>query len=975
MARSLLLFSLVFFTINGLHAQSRTISGTIKDQLTKTPLIGATVQLRSLSDSASQRTVSDSSGGFSFTNLRSDSFLVTISFVGYNPLSRRISVDTTDIHLDIAAVTSSSSQLETVVIRTAISPVSQKGDTLQISASQFKVNPDASGEDLVRKVPGITIENGQVKAQGENVQKVTIDGRELFGDDATAALRNLPAEIIDKIQIFDRLSDQAQFTGFDDGNTSKSINIVTKANMRNGQFGRVFAGYGTDNRYAAGGNATLLHNNRRISLVGNFNNTNQQNFSQQDLLGVTSNAQRGGGGGGPRGGGGGPRGGGGNRPGGGGNQGGGNNGGFGNNGNFLVGQQAGINKTNAAGINYSDIWNPKLTVTGSYFFNGTDNATNEIANTQYLNNTSIISSIVDTTTSHSRNTNHRLNMRLEYRIDSSNQIIITPNLSFQNNSTERRIGTQTFFPESNAVLQTYNQSLANSTRIGNNLNNTILYRHSFPKRGRTLSINLNTSYNKRTGESYVSTFNRAFMTSTLEDTSSNRFTDQNSRGSQISPNIAYTEPLGLNSQLQINYNPSFSKSVSNQQTFAMDPGTREYSRFLDNFSNVFESKTNAQNAGLSYRYGNRDRQISFGASYQHTNLISEQTFPIKVSVDKSFDNILPNAMIRYKVSTRSSFRLFYRANVNQPSVTQLQGVLDPTNAPVYTIGNELLNQQYMHVMSTQYTFTNTTKGLLLVGNVFYQAARNFIASASYTPIKDTVVQGETLSAGSRLTKPINLNGYRSFRSFLTFAVPVKLIKSNLNLNGGYTVQDIPGLSNNILNTTKNKTFTLGMVVASNVSQYVDFTISYSDNFNNVVSNNVKSTTTTDYFQHLASMQMNLLSRNGWFFQNDLTNQYYNGLSAGFNQSYFLWNMSAGKKLLKDRKGELKLSVFDLLKQNKSITRNVTADYIEDVQNQVLRQYFMLTFTYNLRNFGTAAARAANREGGQHNWNGRGNQRF
>ncbi|HWJ91658.1 MAG TPA: carboxypeptidase-like regulatory domain-containing protein, partial [Flavisolibacter sp.] len=287
MARSLLLFSLVFFTINGLHAQSRTISGTIKDQLTKTLLIGATVQLRSLSDSASQRTVSDSSGGFSFTNLRSDSFLVTISFVGYNPLSRRISVDTTDIHLDIAAVTSSSSQLETVVIRTAISPVSQKGDTLQISASQFKVNPDASGEDLVRKVPGITIENGQVKAQGENVQKVTIDGRELFGDDATAALRNLPAEIIDKIQIFDRLSDQAQFTGFDDGNTSKSINIVTKANMRNGQFGRVFAGYGTDNRYAAGGNATLLHNNRRISLVGNFNNTNQQNFSQQYLLGVT----------------------------------------------------------------------------------------------------------------------------------------------------------------------------------------------------------------------------------------------------------------------------------------------------------------------------------------------------------------------------------------------------------------------------------------------------------------------------------------------------------------------------------------------------------------------------------------------------------------------------------------------------------------------------------------------------------------
>jgi uncharacterized membrane protein YgcG len=191
-------------------------------------------------------------------------------------------------------------------------------------------------------VPGITIENGQVKAQGENVQRVTIDGRELFGDDATAALRNLPAEIIDKIQIFDRLSDQAQFTGVDDGNTTKAINIVTRTNMRNGQFGRVYAGYGTDERYSAGGNATILKNNRRISIVGNFNNVNQQNFSQQDLLGVTSNTQRGGGGGGFRGGGsrGGPGG------GGGGFQGGGNN----NAGNFLVGQQNGINRTNALGI-------------------------------------------------------------------------------------------------------------------------------------------------------------------------------------------------------------------------------------------------------------------------------------------------------------------------------------------------------------------------------------------------------------------------------------------------------------------------------------------------------------------------------------------------------------------------------------------------------------------------------------------------
>jgi len=975
MAKRILLACVIFFFFAQAKAQNRTISGTLKDQIAKTPLIGATVSLKSLRDSSTSNSITDSAGSFRFNNLSTGSFLLSFSFVGYNPVSRQISVDTADITIDIAAVSGSSSELETVIIRTAVSPVTQKGDTLQINASQFKVNPDASGEDLIRKVPGVTIENGQVKAQGENVQKVTIDGRELFGDDATAALRNLPAEIIDKIQIFDRLSDQAQFTGFDDGSATKSINIVTKANMRNGQFGRIFAGYGTDSRYQAGGNTTFLKNNRRISLVGNFNNINQQNFSQQDLLGVTSNNQRGNQGGGNRGGGnrnqGGTRG---NQ--GGGNQGGGNSGSFGNGGNFLVGQQNGINKTNAFGANYSDLWGPKLTVTGSYFFNNTNNTTNEIANTQYLNSSIINSS--DTTISRSRNNNHRLNMRFEYRIDSSNQLIITPNLSFQDNHSERLFNQVRFFDTLKSTQpirtsQAVNTNNSNSSRAGNNLNNTILYRHSFPKRGRTFSVNLNTSYNKRTGESYVETFQRSFTTIGIRDSATQRFTDQQSDGLQVSTNLVYTEPLSQNAQLQFNYNPSISKSNSDQLTYGLDSIENKYSVFLENLSNKFENTTTAHNGGISYRYNTRERQISFGANYQNTTLRSEQTFPQTLTVNKNFNNILPNAMVRFNLSTRSNVRLMYRANVNQPSVTQLQNVVDITRAPNYTAGNPDLAQQYMHTVSTRYTFTNTSKGLLFVANVFWQKANNYITNATYRPEKDSSIGfGVTLKQGDQLTRPINLDGYSSLRSFVTFAVPVKFIKSNLNLNGGVTFSNVPGFINYQQNETKNTTYNMGVVIASNVSQYVDFTVSYSANFS-AVKNQLDERLNENYFQHSAGVQLNLLSKKGWFFQNDLNNQYYNGLTEGFNQSYFLWNMGAGKKFLKDQKGELKLSVFDLLKQNRSITRNVTdAGDIEDVQNTVLQQYFMLTFTYSLRNFGTAATRAANRA---NSGNGTGNPRF
>jgi len=383
MSKKLVLISLAFFFVIYSQAQSFTLSGRVQDAETKARIQSATVNLKSIKDTTiTATTYTDSSGRFQFDQLQKDSFRITITSIGFETLTRSVKIDSANVDMGVIAVPKTSKELSGVTVTAATPPVQQKSDTVQINASQYKVNPDASAEDLVRKMPGITVENGVVKAQGENVQKVTIDGRELFGDDATAALRNLPAEIIDKIQVFDRLSDQAQVTGIDDGNTQKGINIITKANMRNGQFGRVYAGYGSDERYQAGGNATFLKENRKIALVGNFNNVNQQNFSQQDLLGVTSNNNnRGGqGGGGPRGvgqGGGGPRGGGGGNPGGG-------QGNFGNNSNFLVGQQNGINKTNALGINYSDLWGKKITVSGSYFFNNTNNTTDQLSTTEYF---------------------------------------------------------------------------------------------------------------------------------------------------------------------------------------------------------------------------------------------------------------------------------------------------------------------------------------------------------------------------------------------------------------------------------------------------------------------------------------------------------------------------------------------------------------------------------------------------------------
>ncbi|HUP11707.1 MAG TPA: hypothetical protein VM187_05835, partial [Niastella sp.] len=325
-------------------------------------------------------------GAFIFENVTPKKYYrLIVESVGLGAFQMTVYVkDSSVLDMGNIPISKTAKILNEVSIFSSAPQVKQKVDTVEYSASQFKVNPDANVEDLIKKMPGVTVDRqGNVTAQGEQVRKVTVDGRDFFGDDATAALRNLPAEIIDKIQVFDKLSDQAAFTGFDDGSSQKAINVVTKANMRNGQFGRMYTGYGTDDRYSAGGNVSFFKNNRRLSFVGLFNNINQQNFSSQDLLGVTSS---GGGRPGGFGGGGGPgqnRGGGGPTRGGGG-PGGGNFGNFGGQGNFLVGQQNGISKTNALGVNFSDQWGKKLSVSGSYFFNNTNNANNQLTNTQTI---------------------------------------------------------------------------------------------------------------------------------------------------------------------------------------------------------------------------------------------------------------------------------------------------------------------------------------------------------------------------------------------------------------------------------------------------------------------------------------------------------------------------------------------------------------------------------------------------------------
>ncbi|SKB92388.1 outer membrane beta-barrel protein [Dyadobacter psychrophilus] len=927
----LILFSLSAF------AQEPTgrISGVVKDSVTNEPVVGAYVAVsRNVPDAKPEYVTTDVDGKFSFNGLvKQAAYLIKVSYLSYKDASRTVTLRDDNQDVGIFQLSEAVANLKEIKVVGQVTAMEQKGDTTQFNAAAFKTNPDATSEDLIQKMPGITVTNGTVTAHGETVNRVLVDGKPFFGEDAALTLKSLPAEIVDKIEVFDKLSDQAQFTGFDDGTAQKTINIVTKADRKMGQFGKVFAGYGLDNRYQAGGNVSFFKGNQRISVIGLSNNINMQNFSSQDLIGVS------GGGGGGRGGSGG-----------------------GSSGNFLVGNQSGITGTNSFGLNYANKFGKKVDVTGSYFFNRTGNSNLQSMQQRFIlpGDTDSTDQIYDENSrTNNTNANHRLNFRIEYNINKNNSLIITPRLSFQdNNSASTKAGLNTL---NGLRINSLDNNQRNATNAYN-FNNDVLFRHSFEKKGRTLSVNLNTQLNDRNGTGNL--YSRTMFYDSLGLAARGDTLDQQSftysNGVTLGGNVNYTEPIGKYSQLQFNYGLTVSNSDSKKETYNMSFDENTYSDLDSLLSNTFDNRYVTNRAGVGYRYRKNSWSANFGVDFQNTGLYSQQLAPINAKVDQSFTNLLPNFMLSYRSKTGTQFRTFFRSSTNQPSISQLQNVIDNSNPLALTAGNPGLKQEYRNSFNVRYSLAGAERPYSLNAMVFVTQTNNAIVNSTIIAQEPTeVADGIVLERGAKFTKPVNVDGSWNARTFLAYGKPVAPLKLNVNLTTGFNYVRSPGLINNISNFSNTYAVSQGLVISSNVSEKLDFTVSYSGNYN-MVRNTIQPNLNNNYYTQGITGRVNWIFGKGFVVQSDISNQSYRGLGEGYNQNFTLWNASVGKKFLKNNAGELKLTVFDILKQNNSITRNVTETYVQDVTNRVLTQYAMLTFTYTLRNFGKAPAPENNR---------------
>ncbi|MDP2887333.1 MAG: outer membrane beta-barrel protein, partial [Ignavibacteria bacterium] len=393
---------------------------------------------------------------------------------------------------------------------------------------------------------------------------------------------------------------------------------------------------------------------------------------------------------------------------------------------------------------------------------------------------------------------------------------------------------------------------------------------------------------------------------------------------------------------------SYTKSRAENSTYDHDPLVNEYSNLDPKLSNVSGSAYSTERAGIGYNLRREELSLTAEVSYQIASLRNDQSFPSLKTMEKRFYNVLPTVTMKYEFSRQRKLMVLYRTSTNPPSISQLQDVIDNTNPILLRAGNPTLRQAYVHMLSGQYLAMDIERRSSFFLILTASCTHDYVGNSSWIADKDTLLpSGTRLNKGTRLTVPANLDGQWIMRPGLAFGFPVDAIKSHLSLNTSFAYTRKPGLVNGTMNVSNMYTLTQGLGLGSNIGEGVDFTMFYMANYN-IFKNTLQPELDNKYFFHTASLKFDWIFWEGVAFRTTVTNTVNDGLSAGLNRNYTLCNVSLGKKLFQNNRGEIQLCVTDILNQNKSINRAVTEAYVEDMQNRVLGRYVVLMFTYTIR---------------------------
>jgi hypothetical protein len=901
-------------------SQSVTVTGSIGDTTEHKSLSNAVISLLRPADSVLVVfTRSKEKGDFTLKNISPGSYLVMITYPKFADYVEQLKIGTTDTDLGKINLIRKSELLKEVVVTQKLGAIRMKGDTLAFMADSFKVKEGANVEDLLKKLPGIQVnKNGEITAQGEKVQKVLVDGEEFFSDDPAVVTQNMRADAVKEVQVFDKKSDQATFTGIDDGEKTKTINLKLKDDRKKGYFGKLKAGGGLPDKYENNGMLNAFKGKRKFAAFGTMSNTGAAglNWEDQEKFGGGSNMQY-----------------------------------DEDEGYFYSTGQSdefntwggryngeGLPTAWTGGVHFSNKWNTdQNNLNLNYRYNklnlgviGSTRTQTITKDTQYFNN--------QLRNTYNQNIRNQFTGFYDMQLDSFTSL----KFSFTGSRTTGRSDAHYISEALNEDSVIVNNNARDLSSIGTKqiFNSTLLLRKKFKKVGRTISFNMDEGYNENEMDGLLRSVTNFFDNG---DTTRTEIIDQRKENRtktfSFNSKVSYTEPLSKYTFLEMNVNYRVTNSESLKNSYNKEPGNDPKYTMKDSlFSNDYQFRVNTSGGGLNLRVNKKKFAYSFGgnisiADFRQTDLGNDSLYKYR------YVNLNPRATFRYIFGPQSRLNLNYTGNTRQPTLEQIQPIRENTDPLNVQVGNPNLKQEFRHNLNFNYNNYKvlTSRSLWLSGNL------TFTDNAIST---NTIVQTNADSAGKRITQYVNVDGNYNMSTWMGYWFQLKKLKINLGVNGGANI----GQYNNILDGEKNTNYNRSVNLYLNASYYKEkkveigirpgatYTYTRSSQRPDVITrywtseSNVEATVYLPWKLELSSEATFFLRQKTEVFKNTPNNT--------------KWNAYLGKKFWKNNAGEIRMSVFDILDQNLGFQRNATSNFISENTYNTIRRYWLVSFIWN-----------------------------
>ncbi|PZD78700.1 outer membrane beta-barrel protein [Mesonia sp. K7] len=903
-------FAVLFFTATS-FAQDYKITGKISDE-SQIALESATVYVETKDSTLVDYTITDRNGNFTVEGKTSENLVnLFVSYTGFQTLKKEIDFSQSKtVELGNLNLVIDDNTLDEVVVKGTRAPVTIKTDTLEFNAASFKTKDDANLEEVLKKLPGVKVDTeGKITVNGKPVSRILVNGKEFFGDDPLVATKNLPKEIINKIQVVDTKTKSQEFTGEEGDSENKTINITIEEDKNKGFFSRLTAGAGTNERYELSGIANYFKDEMRVSLLASSNNINSSGFSFDEVFdamgrnaySITRNSS----------------------------------GAFSINGNSFGGG-SGVTKSDNAGFNFTNEWNDNTELDVNYFFNRADNVTetkiereNILPDRRYFNNSE--------SGSNRENDNHRLRLGFEVELDTLTRIDFRPNITYNDGFSNSDSFTESFEEDGTPIndAETFRDSEVNSLNFSNRLDVT----RKIGKRKSFLRLGFNNSHNNSDEEEFLFSNRRTYSNGVLED---EEIQDQfiTEEGRQDTYEIEFDSRFSLTDSLQLEFDYMYTKENRHNSRLVYDKDltSEGYDNLNNNLSSEFYSETFEHRPSVGLSYTGKKLRLGTNAGIQNIRLVNENVFA-DAEFDNTFTNFYSRVFAHYRINQTKSMYANYRSNWNVPSISQLQPVQNTTNPLNIVTGNPNLRPTLNHNLYANfnnYDFKSKSGFYSYLGGSFYQDQ-----VVSITTTDEDLV---------RTTTYTNVDGAYNFyggfsidRSFKFKDESTFRLSPGINANYSKNV----GFSNAVQFDSKNLSLTPNIGFQYDIPDKITIEPNYDFSFNQT--NYSLNDRTEEFINHTVTTEITSYWPKNFVFGNDITYQYLGNVAPGFKNNYVLWNMSLGYKVFGED-GIIKVKVFDVLNENTGVVRRTGEDYIQDQESLVLEQYVMFSFTYKLSKF-------------------------